>query len=235
MQADSTNLRKVLSEDLMSVLIRFGLIAFILFLSVRIFAPFALLVLWALVLAVMLYPLQCYLAARLGGRQGRAATVIVVVGLLLVGVPTVMLGISFAEHLHGLYLQFQAGTLKIPQPAASVADWPVIGVKVYELWQLAANDLPAVLADMRPQLERFFGWLLQTAAGTAGSILASLGSLIIAGIMMAYGQAGSSAMLRIFERLAGKPKGEKLHKLSTATVRSVATGVVGVAVGMGQS
>ena len=40
------------------------------------------LMLWALVLAVALYPLHRSVAARLGGRQGRTATLIVVAGLL---------------------------------------------------------------------------------------------------------------------------------------------------------
>ena len=36
-------------------------------------------------------------------------------------------------------------------------------------------------------------------------------------------------MLRIISRLAGTAKGPQLHSLSTATIRSVATGVIGVA------
>ena len=47
--------------------------------------------------------------------------------------------------------------------------------------------------------------------------------------MMAYGEAGSRSMLSILNRLTGPNKGPRLHRLSTATIRSVATGVVGVA------
>jgi len=53
--------------------------------------------------------------------------------------------------------------------------------------------------------------------------------LIIAGIMMAYGQEGASAMSRIICRFAGKEDGPELYSLSTATIRSVSMGVVGVA------
>jgi len=52
--------------------------------------------------------------------------------------------------------------------------------------------------------------------------------MIFAGIMLAYGQSGSDAILRVINRLAGHKKGVSLHKLSTATIRSVAMGVVGV-------
>jgi predicted PurR-regulated permease PerM len=56
-----------------------------------------------------------------------------------------------------------------------------------------------------------------------------LGALIIAGIMMAYGESGSQVMQRIFYRLTDPVTGPRLQSLSTATVRSVATGVIGVA------
>jgi predicted PurR-regulated permease PerM len=56
-----------------------------------------------------------------------------------------------------------------------------------------------------------------------------LGSLVIAGIMLAYGESGSAAMLAIIRRFTGPEKATEMHKLSTATIRSVATGVIGVA------
>ncbi len=40
---------------------------------------------------------------------------------------------------------------------------------------------------------------------------------------------GSLAMQRIISRLAGPETGVRLHSLSTATIRSVAMGVIGVA------
>ena len=60
-------------------------------------------------------------------------------------------------------------------------------------------------------------------------MLQFLASLIIAGIMMAYGASGSQAMCNILTRLSGPTRGTQLHTLATATVRSVATGVIGVA------
>jgi predicted PurR-regulated permease PerM len=56
-----------------------------------------------------------------------------------------------------------------------------------------------------------------------------VGALIVAGIMMAYGKGGSDAMYAIFSRLAGPEQGPKVHTLATMTTRSVAAGVLGVA------
>lgn len=229
MQVDSAILRNLLSKDLTDVLIRVGFIAFVVIMCVRVFAPFAGLVLWALILAVALYPLHQRLAKRLGGRQGRAATLLVVVGLLLIGVPTAMLGSSFASQIHDAYTAFENNAITVKQPDPSVADWPLVGKRIYSGWSAAANDLPAFLETLKPQLLSFSRYILSATANTAGGVFLFLGALIIAGIMMAYGESGSRAVQRIFFRLTGPIRGPQLHSLSTATIRSVAVGVIGVA------
>jgi predicted PurR-regulated permease PerM len=70
---------------------------------------------------------------------------------------------------------------------------------------------------------------VKAAASTAGSVAMYLAALIISGIMMAYGEAGSQALQRIFSRMTDADRGPRLQRLSTATVRSVASGVIGVA------
>jgi predicted PurR-regulated permease PerM len=210
-------------------LIRLGLVAFLVVLSAQVFEPFTGLMMWALILAIALYPLHLKLAGKLGGKPGRSATIIVLAGLLLIGGPTVLIGESFAKHLHGAYAKFESGDLDIDPPSEQVAEWPLVGEKVYTAWSAAAENLPAFIEDQRPQLAALSKKVLAIAASTAGGVMTFLGSLIIAGIMMAYGVAGSNAMRDIFVRLTGPGKGPHLQKLSVATVRSVATGVIGVA------
>jgi predicted PurR-regulated permease PerM len=229
MRTENPALRQLLSKDLTDVLIRVGLVAFLVVLCVKIFAPFMGLMLWALILAVTLYPLHKRIAAKLGDRQGRAATVLVLAGMLLIGGPTVLLGVSFADHVRGTYEAFQSQSISVKPPPASVANWPLVGPKVHGLWSQAATDLPALLEKMQPHLGNFAKTALGAVANTAGAILQFLGSLIIAGIMLAYGRSGSDAMLRIMSRLTTAKKGPALHNLSTLTIRSVAMGVIGVA------
>ena len=230
MQTDITAFRKLLSNDLTDVMIRIGLVTFLVVICVRIFTPFLGLVLWALILAVALYPLHRRLAARLGGRQSLAATLMVVAGLLLIGLPTAMLGSSFASHVHNTYTALDNNTFEFKQPDPAVAEWPIIGDKIYSAWSQAATNLPAFLKKNQTQLESLAKYVLSAAASTAGGLLLFLGSLIVAGIMMAYGESGSQAMQRIISRLSGPTKGPQVYILSTATIRSVATGVIGVAV-----
>jgi predicted PurR-regulated permease PerM len=230
MQLDSSSLRKCLTEDLMNTVIQIGLIVFLIVMCARIFAPFSGIILWGLILAVALYPLHKGIAKRFGGRQGRAATVLVLFGLLVIGVPTVMLGNSFATHVIESYDSFKDGSYTVKQPNPSIADWPIIGEKIYNTWNKAADDLPKYLKENQPQVEKLSKSIFSSAVNTAQGILLFLVSLIIAGIMMAYGESGANAIQRIFSRVVGPIKGVSLQKLSTATIRSVATGVIGVAV-----
>lgn len=227
--SNETLTEPVLRQLLTDTLIRLGILALLVYMCVMVFAPFTALMLWALILAVALYPLHMKLAAKLGGKSGLSATVIVLAGLLLIGGPTVMIGESFASHLHGAYNKFESGQLAVPAPSESVAEWPLVGEHIYTYWKEATDNLPAFVENSRPQLVEFSKKVLRVAASTAGGVLLFLTSLIIAGIMMAYGEAGHSSIEKIYERFAGHERGARLHKLSAATVRSVATGVVGVA------
>jgi len=229
MQTESATLLKLPTKDLMDLIIRVGVIAFIVVMCVRIFAPFANLMLWALILAVCLYPLHLDLAKRLGGRHGRAAIFLVVAVLLLIGVPTVVLGSSFASHIDDLYSAFSNNTITVGQPDPSVADWPVIGKTVHRVWSSAANDMPAFMEELQPQFSELVKYALSMAADTAGSVMFFLVSVIIAGFTMTHGESGSRTTLRIFERLSGPSKGPRMYRLATATFRSVAMGVIGVA------
>jgi predicted PurR-regulated permease PerM len=229
MQIDDSTLRKMMSRDFTNAVIRIGLIAFLVVMCVRVLAPFVNLVLWALILAIALYPLHQLLARGIGGRQGIAAALLVLAFLLLIGGPTVMLGGSFARQAHHAYTAFESNTVSIKHPKPAVADWPLVGKRVYSTWNAAADNLPAFLAENRAQFQNLAKRVFSAAANTAGSVLLFLGALIVAGIMMAYGESGSQAIQRIFCRMTDRVTGPRLQILSTATVRSVATGVIGVA------
>ena len=122
MQPDDSTIRNLLSTNFTEGVIRLSLIALLAVLCVRVFAPFANLMLWALILAIALYPLHQRLARWLGGRRKWSATLVVVSGLLLIGVPTVMLGDSFARQVHKAYTAFDNNTVSIssPDPAVSM-------------------------------------------------------------------------------------------------------------------
>jgi predicted PurR-regulated permease PerM len=185
--------------------------------------------LWAVILAVTLYPVHQMIAGRLGGKQGWAATVLVLIGITVIVVPTVLLAGSLADSITSLVHGMRENTLVIPPPPEKVAGWPIIGERAYAVWQLAATDLPALIQRMQPQIGDLAKTALAFVAGMGGGLLAFLFSFIVAGIMMAYGEGGAQSIRDIYRRIVGIKRGDEITDLSTATIRAVAMGVLGVA------
>ena len=222
-------LQKLLSRRLLDVLIQAGLIVVLVSFCYKIFAPFMTLMLWALILAVTLYPLQQRMARKMNGKQGLAATVLVLLGILLIFVPVLLLTNSLADSVTGLINSMRDNTLVIPPPSDKVATWPIIGEKLHALWAMAANDLPALIQSLQPKIGDLAKASLAFVASIGGGMLQFLFSFIIAGVIMAFGKDGHESARAISCRLVGSDRGEQFAVLSTKTVRAVAQGVIGVA------
>jgi predicted PurR-regulated permease PerM len=217
------------SSRLLDVLIRAGLIGALAVLCYQVLSPFLTLMAWSIILAITLYPLHQWLARRIGGRQGLASTMLVVVGVLVIVTPTAVLMNSFADSVRHVIGAVQTNTLAIPAPPEGVARWPIVGRKIHDTWAKAHANLPGLVQSLQPKIVELAQKALAIVASIGGSLLLFLGSCIIAGIIMAYGESGARSGRAIFRRVAGAARGEALATLSTATIRAVALGLIGVA------
>ncbi|AWL06470.1 AI-2E family transporter [Massilia oculi] len=224
-----TRLEERLSRKLLDVFIRAGIVFGLALLSYRIFSPFLSLMAWSVILAVTLYPAHQKLAQRLRGKQGLAATLLVLVVVVAIGAPTAILMTSLGQSLQEAVDSVRAGTLRVPAPSPGVADWPLVGKRIHDVWLEASADLPALLRSRHAQVADLTRRALQAVAGIAGAMLLLLFSFIVAGIIMAWGRASANGIRAIFVRMAGIERGEEFVVLCTATIRAVALGVLGVA------
>ncbi|WP_433741008.1 AI-2E family transporter [Pseudomonas putida] len=220
---------KTLSRGLLDVLIRAGLITVLVLFCFQIFSPFRDLMLWSLILAITLYPLQTKLMGPLGQKEGRVATLIILVSIVILMVPIYLLGTSIADSVQGVITLVQTEGFRIPPPNESIAGWPVIGKPLTAIWLQAATDFPGLMAKYLPQIKGVSLTLLGKLAGVGMGFLTFIFALIIAGIFMAYGDAGSRSAVQIASRISGPERGPKIAALCTATIRAVALGVVGIA------
>jgi predicted PurR-regulated permease PerM len=218
------------SSNLLEVLIRAALILVMAVLCYRALSPFLDLTVWAAILAVTLYPVHQFVALKMGGRQGLAAVVVVLLALVLIVLPAVVLTSSLGDSVHQLIRDVQSNTLEVPPPPEGVAAWPFIGENAHALWSQAHADLPALVHSMQPKIGDLTKSALAFVASIGGGLLMFLASFIVAGIIMAYGQGAGPGCVAIFDRVAGKEHGAEFARLSTATIRAVAQGVIGVAV-----
>ena len=144
------------TSGLLDVLIRAGLILALVTLCYQVFAPFLTLMVWALILAVALYPMHQYLAAKIGGKQGLAATILVLLGITLIIAPTAVLMSSLGDSVHQLINDVQEDTLEIPAPRESSRDVArgrreALCVLVGGVHRPACSDQKPAAEDRRPR------------------------------------------------------------------------------------
>jgi predicted PurR-regulated permease PerM len=229
MNVEQETVRAQFKQDLLETLIRVVLVLFLLVVCVRVFMPFSHLVLVALILAISLYPLHVWLTRLFGGRAVLSVSAIVLAGLLLLGAPLLVLGGTVVTQNTELYTSLDKGTLALKDPSPKVAEIPIVGKPVHKLWTDAATNLPAFLKKNRNVVLGFSKKALSMAAGGAVALMVFLASIIVAGVLMLYAEGGGRVFERILTRLTDPVHGPRLKELCIATVRSVATGVVGVA------
>jgi len=227
--SDFSVAEKRLVTRLLDMFIKLGLILALASFCFTVFSPFMNMMLWALILAVTLYPLHQRVAARLGGKQGRASTLLVLLGIVIIVAPTVAMLSSLGDSVSALVDKANSNTLVIPAPSADVANIPLVGTKAHALWLKASQDLPSLLNNYKPQLGDLAKQLLGVLASMGGGLLGFVVSFIVAGIIMAWGAPGAISAERIAIRITDEKKGVALTKLCTSTIRAVAQGVIGVA------
>jgi predicted PurR-regulated permease PerM len=208
--------------------IHIGLVVLLLLWCFRIGRPFIETIAWGIIIAVGINPAYYRLKSALGGRGRLAATLITLLALVVLLVPTFMLSGSLIDTVQEYSAKLRDGTLSIPPPSESVNSWPVIGKPLYKFWGLASANLGAALSKMTPHLKKYGVWIFSTAAGTGIGILMFVVSIIIAGVLLANGDGAYQAARAFATRLAGE-RGAEFVELAGATVRSVARGILGVA------
>ena len=211
------------------VSIRLGAIALLVGWCLLIVAPFLGIVAWAAIIAIAADGPFEKLCRVMGDRRGLASVLAVVGALLLLIVPAVMLSETLISGAQNFAEQLNSGKVHVPPPDPSVADWPIVGDRVYEVWNLASSNLAALLDRAGPQLQTVSRGLLQAAGSAGAGMLQMIGSILIAGFMLARSEGRRKAVVRFATRMAGEERGAELAELTNATIRSVVNGILGVA------
>jgi len=208
--------------------IRLGVIFLIMAWCLQILTPFIGLVAWGAIIAVAIYKPFLKLVEKLGGRKKLAVTLIVIGSIAAILIPVISLSTSMIESSKTLGEQISAGTVHIAPPSDSVREWPMIGERTYTIWHQASVDLSALLEKHPTQLASAGKKLVGAAKGVGAGIFQFIISMLIAAAFLSSAESAGAAMRRIATRLAGD-QGAPLLELSTATIRSVAVGVIGIA------
>jgi predicted PurR-regulated permease PerM len=217
-----------LQRKVTEVAIRLSLVAALAVWCFLILKPFVMPLVWGIVIAVALSPLFFWLESLLGGRPKLAGTLFILLGIGALVIPTLLVSESFLEGVKWMRAQETNEAIHVPPPPSKVADLPLIGDRVHEVWTQASENLEATLGQFGPQVRSFTSWLLSTLTGFGAAFLVTIVAIVIAGVMLMHSESASRAARVIGARLGGS-RGEASVDLATQTIRSVAYGVVGVA------
>jgi len=209
--------------------IRLGALALLLYWTLILVRPFISIVIWSVVLSVALYPVFLWTSHFLGGRRRLAAFLVTVLTLLIVIGPATWLALGLIDSLRLISERLDFSSLAIPPPSQSVKEWPLIGEKLYDLWNQASTNLAAALSPLVPRIKPIVRSMLGMAGSVSFGALKFLIAVILAGFLLPTGPGFVAAIRTMMARVLPQ-RSEELVALAGATIRTVSQGVIGIAV-----
>ena len=211
------------------IAIRIALIAFTIWWCVGILAPFISIMIWAIIIAVALYPTFRRLSRALGGRKKISAILITAVLLFIIIIPSVLCVSSLTQGVTHIKESIASGSSIIPPPGDKIKSWPKVAKPIGDAWRLASQSLDSAVSKYRPQVRAAGLWFFAALSGIGWGIIQLIASTIIAGILLVYAEEGNNTTVKLFNRIAGR-NGEKFAGLSKVTIIQVVKGILGVAI-----
>jgi len=223
-------MKNTVSKNPIDMYIKIVLLSLLLVWSFYIVRPFVTLIVWSIIVAVALHPFyERLLRITKGKKKGLVTSVFILILVGLIIMPTISLTSSVIDSGQELYQSFNAGELKVPPPAESIKEWPLIGDNLYGIWSSASSDLENFIVKYKDEISNSLSWLFSSFAGLMGSVALGLFALIIAGVFMSSADAGYRAGVNFANRLSDG-KGEQFMTMCVSTIRSVVKGILLVAI-----
>jgi predicted PurR-regulated permease PerM len=212
----------------LEVSVHVGLLAMLAAACLFILRPFIPLIAWGIIIAIASYPAYRRVRSWIGGSSRLAAVICTLFMLTLLIVPLVLLTGSLVDGVHSLTARLREGTQIIPAPPPRIENWPLIGAPLKHAWDLASTNLSAALQTFAPQIKALIPQLLSASAGIGMAALQWMLSIVLAGVLLANAASGAKIAHSLANRLLGE-KGPEFEQLAGSTIRSITTGIVGVA------
>lgn len=217
---------QITTRNFYDLMIRLAFLALIIAWCGMILLPFFNILLWSLILALAIAPLQQSLGKLMGEKYKLASFLIVLAGILIIVVPGWLFLDSIVEGAQQLKASLEGGAT-IAQPSPEVKEWPLIGTPVYELWMGASVSIEKTVIQHKDQVLELGKKLVGALMGITSGALQLILSLIIAGFLVVIQGVGES--IRKFFRKLIPHRGDEFADIARQTVGNVVRGILGVA------
>jgi predicted PurR-regulated permease PerM len=231
---DAMTVRRVAMDDrtqlklALEVSIHIGLAILLSTACLLILLPFIPLIAWGVIIAVAAYPGFQAVQRALGGRGVLTAVLFAVLFLALLIVPVVLLADTLIDGVQTLAAHLKEGTGVIPPPPAGVESWPIIGARLNTLWSQASRDISQAVRSLAPHIKAAVPGILSVSSGLGLAVLQFALSFVVACVLLANAQSAYAVTSSLCNRLFGA-EGPEFQQLIGATIRSVTSGILGVA------
>ncbi|MGB7995313.1 MAG: AI-2E family transporter, partial [Photobacterium halotolerans] len=193
---------KVFIGNMVESAIRIGLLLVLLMFTYDIIRPFIIPVIWGAIIAVALMPLTLRIQRWYGNRRGLAATTVALLGIVLLVTPLVMISVSVYHASIQVLETLQQGQVSLPGPDSRIADIPVIGDKLFDMWSLFASNLEKAIQTFLPEIKSALSSLIGVLGGALGDMLIFILSLAIAAGFMTHSEKITASLKTIAVRAA---------------------------------
>lgn len=198
--------------------------------SFLILQPFLTALVWATMIVVSTWPLMLKLQVRLLGRRSLAATVMVLLLLMVLILPFSLAAITIVSNSEAIVDWIRSlAAISVPPPPDWVGTVPVIGRKVVDQWQHIITIGPGgASALLTPYAGKVLRWLGDMSGSVSVMIIEFFLTVFISAIFYMRGDDAADWLCLFARRIAGH-HGEHSIALAAGAIRAVALGVVGTA------
>ncbi|WP_264564618.1 AI-2E family transporter [Flavobacterium sp. N3904] len=215
-------------DKIVDLIIRIGVLFLLLGWCFDILKPFISILIWAIVIAVAIYPIHCVFVKIFRGKRTLAIIVLTMIMLAFIVIPSFLVTYSLYDGIVYIRDLYKTGQPLIPSPDHIADGWPPITKPIVDIWRSASENFQEFTIKYSDNVKSVGAWILQFLGGVGRGIIELNVSIIVAGVLLGYSDSASQISKKVFIKLAGK-NGDHFADVSVSTIRNVVKGFLGVA------
>lgn len=213
----------------MTYLLRIVLLLLVLAWCFLIIRPFIIILVWAVIIGVSLYPVYRWVTQKMGERRRKLVIILfALVAVTMIIIPTYMAMVSLVKNTRITAEKLHSNTLEIPEPRENVKSWPLIGEDLYTEWVSLSDNLENYITEHKDIVLDWGRKLISEFTGFLGATVSFIIAFLIALVLMYHARYGYDAALGFANKLVGSD-GDELVSICRDTIRSVVKGILLVA------
>ena len=211
------------------IAIKLLVVSSVLFVSFMVVKPFIILVIWAIIIAVTLFPVVEKIEKKYKIKRSIVIFVITFGTILALIIPTYMLSGSLFDSSKTIATQVKNDTYEMPVIPKKIQSIPLVGKKLYKFLDDSSHNLKSTIKIYSNEIKGIAAKATSAIGSLLGTVFQFIISLLIAAFFLNKAEGCVSVYYAISNRIVGD-HGEEWANLSAQTVRSIVQGVIGIAI-----